>query len=190
MCAGALWWQFPFSLLLMHDTSDEMISAFLPLVRASALVLLVGLGSLLLGCGKNDQGQSAHAGSTNATAGAGWSEIVSTPGLVAYLDTSRVNRQGDGSAQVWFRFVYKPPTTFGSDTSVRYTASEMHEQLDCAHRRTKDLALELETTGGARSTTPTKNPRWTSIDSHALGAPLFVVACDKLGSPISVMPEM
>lgn len=174
----------------MHDTSDEMMSAFLRLARTSALVLLLSLGSLLMGCSKNDQGPSVHAASTKATPGMGWSEIVSTPGLVAYLDTSRVNRQADGSAQIWFRFVYKPPATFGSDTSVRYAASEMHEQLDCAHRRTKDLALELETTGGARSTTPTKNPRWTSIDSHALGAPLFVVACDKLGSPISVMPEM
>ena len=174
----------------MHDTPDETTSAFLLLTRATALFLLLSLGSLLVGCSKNDQRQFAHAGSTKPTAGMGWSEIVSTPGLVAYLDTSRVNRQNDGSAQIWFRFVYKPPATFGSDTSVRYTASEMQEQLDCAHRRTKDLALELETTGGARSTTPTKNPRWTSIDSHALGAPLFVVACDKLGSPISVMPEM
>ncbi|HWG52218.1 MAG TPA: surface-adhesin E family protein [Gemmatimonadaceae bacterium] len=175
---------------MTDDTPGKMTSAPLRLARTSALVLLLCAGSLLMGCSRDHQGQSGHAGSSKATAGMGWAEIVSTPGLVVYLDTSRVNRQGDGSAQIWFRFVYTPPATFGSDTSMRYAASEMHEQLDCAHRRTKDLALELETTGGTRSTTPTRDPRWISIDSHALGAPLFVVACDKLGSPISVMPGM
>ena len=97
-----------------------------------------------------------------------------------------MQRESDGASQIWFRFVYPTPMTVGKDTSVNYAASELHEQLDCANRRTKDLALDLESMTGARSTTPAQDPQWKSIDEHPLGVAVFVVACRTLGRPIPV----
>src|SRR4051812_30333862 len=66
-----------------------------------------------------------------ANQGAGWYEIARTPEIVAYLDTARVERPKPGIARIWFRFSYATPMTVGSDTTVKYSATEARVELDC-----------------------------------------------------------
>lgn len=153
-------------------------------VCKSAPFGILAAGLLLTSCNKGDAKTSPVVHPVSAATRATWLEIARTPGVIGYLDTTRVQRDSGGSALIWFRFVYTTPMTVGADTSVKYAASEMHERLDCVKRRAKDLALELERTNGADSTAPFQDPQWTSIDTHPLGAAVFVVACRTLGTPI------
>ena len=154
------------------------------IVPRSAPAVILAVGLLFTACNRGDAKTSAGAQPVTTAIRSPWLEIARTSGVVGYLDTTRVQHDSGGSALIWFRFVYTTPMTVGADTSVQYAASEMHEQLDCAKHRTKDLVLKLERTTGADTTTSFKDPQWTSIDTHPLGAAVFVVACRTLGTPI------
>ena len=118
----------------------------------------------------------------------GWYEIARTPQIVAYLDTARVERPNPDIARIWFRFSYTTPMTIGSDTTVKYSATEAREELDCRGRRTKQLEIRMETVGGISSGSPSPASPWASIDTHPLGVGVFLVACRAVGTPIPAKP--
>jgi len=155
--------------------------------KQSAFARAVVISYLLLPAFACTRDAPKHASGTLPPApsqGAHWYEIARTPQIVAYLDTSRMDRSSAGTARIWFRFVYANPMTVGSDTTTEYRASEAREELDCANRRTKDLELRMETTTGLATGTPFSNPQWKSIDTHPLNFGVFLVACRALGTPI------
>ena len=133
-------------------------------------------------------------GTTRVTPGArtadprtpGWREIARTPSLVALIDTVRVDHPAPDKARVWFRFEYVVPLVIAGDSTIRYSASETHEEIDCARRRTRDLAMRLESVEGVAGGAPFPNPTEQPIDGHPLGSGMFVAACRALGTP---MPE-
>jgi len=167
---------------LIHDkpVRPRSVSA-----RAFALLTVIALQSTA--CGE-EQPKPAGGLPPVANTGAKWYEIARTPEIVAYLDTARVEPLPDGSARIWFRFVYGTPMTIGADTSTKYAASEVREELDCGNRRTKDLELRMETTAGVSAASPVPNADWQSIDTHALNSGVFLVACRALGHPITARP--
>jgi surface-adhesin protein E len=114
----------------------------------------------------------------------GWYEIARTPGIVAYLDTARLDRLGEGRARVWFRFAYSKPYTPSNDTSVHYEATETRQELDCLHRQTRGLELRMQATGGVAVGVPAPDTIATSIDTHPLNSGVFLVACRVIGHPI------
>jgi len=114
----------------------------------------------------------------------GWYEIARAPGIVAYLDTARLERLGEGRARVWFRFEYLEPFTPSNDTSVHYEASETRQELDCVNRRTRGLELRMQATGGVAVGVPAPDTIAQSIDTHPLNSGVFLVACRTIGHPI------
>lgn len=114
----------------------------------------------------------------------GWYEIARAPGIVAYLDTARVERLGEGQARVWFRFAYLQPYTPSNDTSVHYEASETRQELDCVNRKTRGLELRMQATGGVAVGVPAPDTSAQSIDTHPLNSGVFLVACRTIGHPI------
>lgn len=141
----------------------------------------------LSACG-DEQPKRASGLPPAANSGAQWYEIARTPAIVAYLDTARVERLPGGIARIWFRFVYATAMTIGADTSTKYAASEVREELDCANRQTKDLEMRMETTAGVSAAAPVPNADWQPIESHALNSGVFLVACRALGHPIPAAP--
>lgn len=119
-----------------------------------------------------------------------WYEIARTPEIVALLDTARIERTPEGTARIWFRFVYDAPTTLGDDTTVKYSAMEAREEIDCVNRRTKDLEMRMETTTGMSTGSPFPTPAWQSIDTHPMNSGIFLVACRTLGTPIPAQPGL
>lgn len=78
--------------------------------------------------------------------------------------------------------------TVGTDSSVKYAASEAREELDCTNRGTRDLELRMQTTTGMATGSPFPNPQWKPIDDHPLGSGVFLIACRALGTPIAARP--
>lgn len=118
----------------------------------------------------------------------GWYEIARAPKIVAYLDTARLDRYGDGRARVWFRFQYMPPITLGGDTTTKYEAVETRQDLDCPNRRTRGLELRMQATGGVAVGVPAPDTVAQSIDTHPLNSGVFLVACRTIGHPIAPHP--
>ena len=116
----------------------------------------------------------------------GWREIARTPSLVALIDTVRVDRPTPTTARVWFRFEYVVPLVIKGDSTILYRASETHEEIDCARRRTRDLAMRLESVEGVTGGAPFPDAVEQPVDGHPLGSGMFVAACRALGQP---MPE-
>ena len=114
----------------------------------------------------------------------GWREIARTLSLVALIDTVRVDRPTPAKTRVWFRFEYVVPLVIGGDSTIRYRASETHEEIDCARRRTRDLAMRLESVEGVAGGAPFQNAVEQPIDEHPLGAGMFVAACRALGQSV------
>jgi len=114
----------------------------------------------------------------------GWYEIARTPGIVAYLDTARVDRLADGRARIWFRFHYLVPYVASNDPSVKYEAAETRQDLDCVRRRTRGLELRMQAAGGIAVAVPTPDTAWSSMDTHPLNSGVFLVACRAIGHPI------
>lgn len=147
-----------------------------PGYRRPVLVILVALGIVMNGCARRSA----------ANHDPGWYEIARTPQIIAYLDTARLDRYGDGRARVWFRFQYMPPITLGSDTTTRYEAMETRQDLDCPNRRTRGLELRMQAAGGIAVGVPAPDTVWQSIDTHPLNSGVFLVACRTVtGHPIS-----
>ena len=111
----------------------------------------------------------------------GWYEIARAPGIVAYLDTARLDRYAAGHARIWFRFAYQQPYVMNG---VRYEAMETRQDLDCTTRRTRGLELRMQATGGVAVGVPTPDTAWTAIDTHPLNSGVFLVACRTIGHPI------
>lgn len=114
----------------------------------------------------------------------GWREIARTPSLVAFIDTVRVDRPTPSAMRVWFRFEYVVPLVIRGDSTIQYRASETHEEIDCAHRRTRDLAMRLESVEGVTGGAPFPDSTAQSVDGHPLGSGMFVAACRTLGQPM------
>ena len=114
----------------------------------------------------------------------GWREIARTPSLVAFIDTARVDRPTPSATRVWFRFEYVVPLVIRGDSTIQYRASETHEEIDCAHRRTRDLAMRLESVEGVTGGAPFLDSTAQSVDGHPLGSGMFVAACRTLGQPM------
>lgn len=114
----------------------------------------------------------------------GWREIARTPSLVAFIDTARVDRPTPSAMRVWFRFEYVVPLVIRGDSTIQYRASETHEEIDCAHRRTRDLAMRLESVEGVTGGAPFPDSTAQSVDGHPLGSGMFVAACRTLGQPM------
>jgi hypothetical protein len=131
-------------------------------------------------------GVAACQQSSAASREPGWYEIAHTPGIVAYLDTARIDRLGDGHARIWFRFRYLVPYVASNDTSVKYEAAETRQELDCIQRRTRGLELRMQAAGGIAAAVPTPDAGWSSIDTHPLNSGVFLVACRTIGHPIPV----
>jgi hypothetical protein len=142
--------------------------------RLARATLMIGMAASS-GCG--DRRPSADSAAV-------WYEIARTPGIVAYFDTARVERLGNGHARIWFRFQYLQPFVPGRDTSVRFEASETRQDLDCNARRTRGLELRMEAAGGVAVGVPTPDTAWSSIDTHPLNSGVFLVACRAIGHPI------
>lgn len=115
---------------------------------------------------------------------AAWYEIGRAPGTVAYLDTARIDRLGDGHARIWLRFQYLQPYVPSNDTNVKYEAAETRQEIDCGQRRTRGLELKMQAVGGVSVGVPTPDTPWTSIDTHPLNSGVFLVACRAIGHPI------
>jgi len=116
---------------------------------------------------------------------AGWYEIARAPGIEAYLDTARIEREGNGRARVWFRFHYLQPYVPSTDTSTKFEAAETRQDLDCATRRTRGLELRMQAVGGQVAVgRPVPDTAWSSIDTHPLNSGVFLVACRVIGHPI------
>lgn len=114
-----------------------------------------------------------------------WAEIARTPALAAFIDTARIARPAAGLTRVWFRFEYAVPQTAGSDTTIRYRATEAQQDIECAQRRTRDVAMRLETTDGISAGAPfPPGGAWKSFDGHALGTGVFLVTCRALGEAV------
>ena len=115
----------------------------------------------------------------------GWYEIARAPGIEAYLDTARIEREGEGRALVWFRFHYLQPYVSSHDTSTKFEAAETRQDLDCNTRRTRGLELRMQAVGGNVAVgLPAPDTGWSSIDTHPLNSGVFLVACRVLGHPI------
>jgi len=130
---------------------------------------------------------STTASTTASTTDArtpGWREIARTPSLVAFIDTARVDRPTPSATRVWFRFEYVVPLVIRGDSTIQYRASETHEEIDCAHRRTRDLAMRLESVEGVTGGAPFPDSTAQSVDGHPLGSGMFVAACRTLGQPM------
>jgi len=130
---------------------------------------------------------SAPAGCAKKAASAreaGWYEIARAPGIVAYLDTARIERYAEGRARIWFRFAYLQPIAIGADTSVHYEAAETRQDLDCTQRRTRGLELRMQATGGVAVGVPAPDSVAQLIDTHPLNSGVFLVACRVIGHPI------
>jgi hypothetical protein len=123
----------------------------------------------------------------SASAPAHWFEIARTPDIVALLDTSRIERLGEGHAKVWYRFVYTHPIRLGSDTT-QYAAAEAREELDCLTRRTRDVAVRMETVAGVSAASPTPDVGWIAFDKHPLNSGVFFVGCRAIGHPLAPRP--
>lgn len=160
----------------------------MPNRRGLRVVVLSAIGILALAVCSDEQRKPADGLPPAANSRAQWYEVARTPAIVAYLDTARVERLAGGVARIWFRFVYGTPMTIGADTSTKYAATEVREELDCANRRTKDLEMRMETTAGVSAAAPVPNADWQPIDSHALNSGVFLVACRALGHPIPARP--
>ena len=137
---------------------------------------LVFAAAIASGCGEQSSRESQTPG---------WYEIARAPGIVAYLDTARVERLAEGRARIWFRFQYLQPYMPGPDTSVRFEAAETRQDLDCNARRTRGLELRMQASGGVAAAVPTPDTAWVSIDTHPLNSAVFLVACRALGHPIA-----
>jgi hypothetical protein len=160
----------------------------MPNVRAVPVFVLIAIVTLALGACREQQTKPANGLPPAANSRAQWYEVARTPAIAAYLDTARVERLTGGVARIWFRFVYGTPMTIGADTSTRYAATEVREELDCGNRRTKDLEMRMETTAGVSAAAPVPNADWQPIASHALNSGVFLVACRALGHPIHARP--
>jgi hypothetical protein len=136
--------------------------------------LITSIGAALAGCSERPIANQP-----------GWYEIARAPGIVAYLDTARLERLGNGRARIWFRFAYLQPYTASNDTSVHYEASETRQELDCVNRTTRGLELRMQATGGVAVGVPAPDTVATSIDTHPLNSGVFLVACRVIGHPIS-----
>ncbi|HKG91274.1 MAG TPA: hypothetical protein VKA84_05260, partial [Gemmatimonadaceae bacterium] len=86
----------------------------------------------------------AKRGSAATAAPSAWYEIVRTPEIAVYLDTTRLTRGAGDTASVWFRFEYPTPMTIGTDTSKRYRAAETRSDVHCPTRRARNREMRLE----------------------------------------------
>jgi hypothetical protein len=160
----------------------------MPNVHVPSVFALITIVILALGACSEEQPKPANGLPPAANSQAQWYEVARTPAIVAYLDTARVERLAGGVARIWFRFVYGTPMTMGADTSTKYAATEVREELDCANRRTKNMEMRMETTAGVSAAAPVPNADWQPIDSHALNSGVFLAACRAVGHPIPARP--
>jgi hypothetical protein len=155
-------------------------------LMAPAALLATLLATLLLplaACAQATTERSTRT-TTRTTTTPGWREIARTPSLVAFIDTARVDRPTPSATRVWFRFEYVVPLVIRGDSTIQYRASETHEEIDCAHRRTRDLAMRLESVEGVTGGAPFLDSTAQSVDGHPLGSGMFVAACRTLGQPM------
>src|SRR5687768_4604286 len=84
-----------------------------------------------------------------------------------YLDSTRVET-ADGEHTVWLWFDYDEPETDLSDPQKLIWGAQTRHRLDCAARRTDDLAMLLLDREGAQMDS-LEGSRWKTFAGHPLG---------------------
>lgn len=148
---------------------------------------LVAAFAALAACAGAAGAQTARpqAGGPPPAPAPAWREIGRSATIAVFVDTARLVRLPHSAGDVWFRFLYATPTKFGRDTTHLFRAAEIHEEVDCAGRRARDLGGRLQNVNGSFVRLPAGTGGWLTFDKHPLGPFVFAAACRLLGHPMS-----
>ena len=111
-----------------------------------------------------------------------WLVFAAKPGIVAALDTSRIEHDSAGT-RIRIRVDYGEPVVLPENPSISWTRMEATHVVDCGRGVARDVDMSVFDASGTRvSSYVWDAPQWTSFERHGLGTAFWRPLCAALAA--------